>query len=69
MNAPCRFAADPMHVCSRNDGSPLPANGICFFEAGAQLRESSDIEHYTDPAVYRLLAHGAVTAQRQERAS
>ncbi len=65
---PCRFAAtDPMHVCSRNDGSPLPAGSTCFYEAGAQMREQTDVEPTTDPTVYRMLAQGSLHAQRQER--
>ncbi len=66
---PCRFAAtDQMHVCSRNDGSALPANGVCFYEAGAQMREqATDVEPTTDPTVYRMLAQGSLHAQRQER--
>lgn len=71
MTEPCRFAAaDPAHVCSRNDGSPLGRDGVCFYEAGAQLREQAEgVEHTTDPTVYRMLATGAVSAQRQARSA
>lgn len=70
---PCRFAvANPAHECSRNDGSQLGRNDVCFYEAGAQLREQADAEgvtHTTDPIVYRMLAVGAVSAHRQERSA
>ncbi len=66
---PCRYiGARPGHQCSRNDGSPLGRNGVCFYEAAAQMREQAGaegVEHTTDPTVYRLLAQGAVNARRQ----
>ncbi len=71
---PCRFAAvNPAHECSRNDGSPLGRNGVCFYEASAQLREQAEadgtVEYTTDPTVYRMLATGAVSAIRRQRSA
>lgn len=70
---PCRFlGTSDGHVCSRNDGSPVGANGVCFYEAGARMREQAEaegVEQATDPAVYAMLAQGAVAAQRQERSA
>lgn len=71
MSEPCRFAAEPHHTCMRNDGSPVGAGGVCFYEAVAQSREANEaagVAPVTDPSVYRTIA-GAAVAQRQERAS
>lgn len=54
MAEPCRFAAgDPRHTCSRNDGSPVPAGSVCFYEAGAQLSERLSVEGTIDLATDR----------------
>jgi len=71
---PCRYAlADAAHVCVRNDGSPVRAHGVCFYEAASQLREqnvAAGVADVADAAVYQMLAGAIVVAgSRKERAS